>query len=290
MTIRQAMQTAQSQLQSKQNDEARFDSICLAEHAFNLDKTQLRLNADQPIDPTQYFELVSRRAAGEPLQYILGEWEFYGLPFAVGPGALIPRPETEMLVELALNFLRTPPGPSDHPPLQRGERLPQEPQGVSVVDLCAGTGCVGLSIAHHCPNAQVHLLELSEHALPYLHKNASRYPNAHIHHADIFNCALRIANCELILTNPPYIPTEELPRLSREVRQEPALALDGGPDGLAFYRAIADIWLPRLSPGGMLAAECGEGQAAQIAAMFAPYQTEIHKDFNGIERIVSASP
>ena len=266
-TIRQAMQQAQKSLcrdDRPRSSDARFDALCLAEKAFGLSKTQLRLNVEQQVDPAGYFELVARRGAGEPLQYILGEWEFYGLRFAVGPGVLIPRPETEMLVELAL------------------ERKP-----ATVLDLCAGSGCVGLSVAHHCPEAQVHLVELSDQAMPYLRKNAASYPNATIHQADIFHCQLSIVNCSLILANPPYVPTAEIPRLSREVRQEPALALDGGADGLAFYREIAQTWLPRLKPGGMLAVECGEGQAEQIAELLGGH-TEILRDFNAIGRVVTA--
>jgi release factor glutamine methyltransferase len=158
----------------------------------------------------------------------------------------------------------------------------------TVLDLCAGSGCVGLSVAHHCPNAQVHLLELSDEALPYLRQNAEKYPNAHVHQADIFNAEFLVQTADLILTNPPYIPTQEIATLSEEVRREPSMALDGGKDGLDFYRAIADTWLPKLPPGGMLAAECGEGQAEAVAGLFSPLQTEIMHDFNHIPRIVIA--
>jgi len=288
------MKQARSLLSNASNPDARFDSLCLAEKAFALDKTRLRLHADRIIDPTQYFALVSRRVAGEPLQYILGEWEFYGLRFRVGPGVLIPRPETELLVELALDFLHDCRGGL------QATRL------INIFDLCAGSGCVGLSIAHHCPSAQVHLLEISPEALPYLRENAKNYPNAHVHEADIFNAKCFMLNAQLILANPPYIKSAEIPQLSREVRHEPRLALDGGADGLDFYRALATSWLPTLTPGGMLAAECGDGQAEDVAEIFAKppaseggsdsaesrgvYKTEIHRDFNGIERIVVATP
>jgi len=277
LTIRQAIQKAQTSLP---NDDARFDALCLAEKAFGLNQTELRLHDDQSINPDEFFALVNRRASGEPLQYILGEWEFYGLRFAVGPGVLIPRPETEMLVEAALNS-------------QSAIRNSQ----LTVVDLCAGSGCVGLSIAHHCPNARVCLIELSEEAMPYLRKNAEAYPNAEVVEADVLNCQLPslrswqlrcIVNCQLILANPPYVKSNEVAGLSKEVRQEPRMALDGGADGLRFYRVLAEKWMPCLAPGGMLACECGEGQAREIAAMFAPYATEIIRDFNGIERVIIA--
>jgi len=266
------MKQAQTSLQANlaHSDDARFDALCLAEHAFGFNHTQLRLRTDQLVDPSEYFKLIARRAAGEPLQYILGEWEFYGLRFAVGPGVLIPRPETEMLVDIALQ-----------------SQVAMGNAQWNVVDLCAGSGCVGLSVAHHLPHAQVHLVELSDQAMPYLCKNAASYPNVKVHHADIFNCALRIAHYELILANPPYIPTAEIAGLAREVQREPVLAQDGGADGLDFYRGIAQHWLPRLSPGGMLVVECGDGQAQQIAALFGG-KTEILQDFNGIDRIVAA--
>jgi len=267
LTIREAIQIARTSLLP--SDDARFDALCLAEKAFGLSKTDLRLRGEQNVDPTEFFALAKRRAAGEPLQYILGEWEFYGLRFAVGPGVLIPRPETEMLVEIAVNS-------------EFGIRNSQ----FTVVDLCAGSGCVGLSVAHHCPGARVYLIELSDDAMPYLQENVKPYPNAEVIQADVLDCQLSIVNCQLILVNPPYVKSGELSALPPEVRREPRLALDGGADGLAFYRILAEKWLPRLAPGGLLACECGERQARSVAAMFVPHETSIAKDFNGVERVV----
>jgi len=249
------------------NEDARFEALQLAMHAFGLSKTQLRLKAERQVDPASYLELVRRRAAGEPLQYLLGQWEFFGLNFAVGPGVLIPRPETEMLVELAIEHL-------------------QDFEAPTVLDLCAGTGCVGLSVAHHCPNAQIYLLELSGEALPYLTQNAANYPSANVIQGDMLHAQCSMLNAQLILSNPPYVPTKEISGLSKEVQQEPKMALDGGEDGLKFYRAIAEIWRPRLMPGGVLGMECGEGQADDIARLFAGDQIEILRDFNDIRRVV----
>jgi release factor glutamine methyltransferase len=252
------------------SDDARFDILCLAEHAFHMDKTRLRLRAEQAVDPAPFYALVKRRAEGEPLQYILGAWEFYGLPFAVGPGVLIPRPETELLVDLALEFLRDKENPV-------------------VFDLCAGSGCVGLSVARHCPHAQVHLIELSGEAMPYLLQNARPYPNAHVHQGDILHPVSCILHPDLILSNPPYVKTGDIEALSAEVRREPPMALDGGADGLRFYRALADRWLPRLRPGGRMAVECGEGQASAVAEMFAGHGVEILRDYRGVERVVAVA-
>lgn len=270
MTIRQAMQIAQQSLLPS-NEDARFDVLCLAEKAWGCTPAQLRLHAQQSVQPEEFFALVRRRQAGEPLQYILGEWEFYGLRFAVGPGVLVPRPETELLVQLALEYL---------------QGLPDK--ACTVYDLCAGSGCAGLSIAHHCPQAQVKLLELSGEALPYLRENAKHYPNAEVIQADILHCPLSIINFTLVVSNPPYVRAGEIDGLRREVQQEPRMALDGGADGLVFYRALAAQWLPRLAPGGMLACECGEGQAGEIAAMFAPFGTVKRlRDFNAVERVIA---
>jgi release factor glutamine methyltransferase len=263
------MRAAQKRLRG---DDARFDALCLAGKAFALSKTDLRLRGDTSVDPAGFFALVDRRESGEPLQYILGEWEFYGLRFAVGPGVLIPRPETELLVEIAIHA-------------ECGMRNAE----MTAVDLCAGSGCVGLSVAHHCPNARVYLVEVSGGALPYLRENAKAYPNAEVIAADILDCRLPIAHCQLILANPPYVKSPDIAGLSEEVRREPRMALDGGADGLKFYRALAEKWLPRLAPGGLLACECGEGQARDVAAMFAPHAAAgIEKDFHGVERVVVA--
>lgn len=252
MTLSQAMNQAKKTL-------APFDALLLAEHAFKLDKTALRLQPNLPVNPSHYFGLVARRAAGEPLQYILGNWEFYGLPFAIGPGVLIPRPETEMLVELVLNA--------------NGENA-------TIIDLCAGSGCVGLSIAHHLPHAQVHLVELSDAALPYLKQNAASHSNVTLHHADAFSLNLK---ANIVVSNPPYIATHELAGLQQEVQHEPAMALDGGADGLDFYRKLAQHWLPQCD---VLAVECGDGQAEDIVQLFGGGQ--ILQDFNGIGRVVLA--
>jgi release factor glutamine methyltransferase len=254
--------------------DARFDTLCLAQKVFALDATQLRLRWHESCTPAQTAELQKlalRRAAGEPLQYILGEWEFFGLPFFVGEGVLIPRPETELLVTQGLQYL---------------ERYPQ----ATVLDLCAGSGCIGLCLAARCPGATVYLAETQQDALLWLHKNAQRYAGAstHIKTWDALQKpSLPPQSMDVILTNPPYIPTRELPGLQTEVQREPGAALDGGADGLLFYRSIAENWLPLLRPGGLLAIECGDGQAPEIAQLFTQArQLHILHDATGIARVV----
>ncbi|MDR0530849.1 MAG: peptide chain release factor N(5)-glutamine methyltransferase [Oscillospiraceae bacterium] len=263
-TLRQAVLWAQSRL----NENARFDAAQLACHAYGLNMTQLRLRGELPVDTQQLDSLVARRAAGEPLQYLLGQWEFYGLPFAVGPGVLIPRPETELLVDFALRCLE-------------GQERP------CVWDLCAGSGCVGLSVARRRPDARVFLLELSDKATPYLQKNAANCPNARVVQGDVFDKPAAAEPIQLILSNPPYVPSGEIDGLSAEVRHEPREALDGGPDGLRFYQALRENWFPLLAAGGAMAMECGEGQSQRLARQyFQGFAAQTLRDHNGIERVV----
>ncbi len=213
-----------------------------------------RFEADQILghagqDADLALRLATRRTKGEPLQYLLGEWEFYGLPFVVGPGVLIPRPDTEHLVDAALQFLKS------HP-------------RAAVADLCAGSGCVGLAIQKNTPHCQVTLVEKSDEAFAYLQKNASVLaPKAKRVQADIL--AGGFGQYDLIVSNPPYICKGLLPNLQTEVLYEPKMALDGGEDGLTFYRGIVKHWLPCLQKGGALMVEIGYDQAAAVTALFA---------------------
>lgn len=214
---------------------------------------------------------VSERAGGRPLQYVLGSWDFYGLTFSVGEGVLTPRPETELLVDFALDYLKDKETPI-------------------VLDLCAGSGCVGLTVAANVPKASVFLLEKSDKALAYLseNKNQLKRRNAELICGDLFNGFefFDIPKPDLILSNPPYIISSEISSLQKEVLHEPLMALDGGKDGFDFYRAIAEKWLPYCK--GAIAVECGEGQASQIENYFSSDCFNVYsvKDFNGIERVV----
>ena len=256
-------------------DSAAFECDQLMMHLLHLNKTELLLDSDRVLSATQeaaLFALVERRRGGEPLQYILGEWEFYSLPFTVGPGVLIPRADTETLVDAALVCLA-------------GHAAPV------VADLCSGSGCVAEAIAHCRPDAAVHAFELSEEALPYLHGNLVRnhIDNVTVSHRDVLAAPPAGLRPDLIVSNPPYIPAAELPNLQLEVRHEPEMALDGGEDGLLFYRAITARWLPLLSPGGAAAVEVGIGQADDVHALFttAGLDCTVREDMNGLPRVVA---
>lgn len=223
-------------------------------------------------------KMLLRRIGGEPLQYILGQWSFLDDTFFVGPGVLIPRPETEELVLQCETLLR-------------GRRAPV------IIDLCAGSGCIGLSLQKLVPEAQVYLVEYSDDALCYLQKNAAHLgldDKVHILRGDILRGAGAfpgLPQADLIVSNPPYIRADEIACLQREVQREPRMALDGGEDGLTFYRCFAADWTSKLKNDGRFAFECGEGQGSRIASLFEDvgFQSTITYDFNGFDRFVIAS-
>lgn len=219
-------------------------------------------------------ELVDRRIVGEPLQYLLGEWEFMGLPFSLGKGVLIPRPETELLCEQGFDFLEGRPVSARR-----------------VLDLCCGTGCIGISAKKYIPGAQVTCLDKYETPLRYTAENAARNEvTVNILRGDaLLPPDGTVGTFDLIFTNPPYILTGDLATLQTEVRHEPKEALDGGEDGLDFYRAITTHWVGRLVPGGALMAEIGVGESDAVREMFLAaglIDVRVIDDYCGIPRIV----
>lgn len=277
MTISELEKLGSQKLRASGKENSDFDARCLLEFVLNLNPTQYLLNRSEEVDSVcaeKFLSLVERRSNGEPLQYILGKWEFMGLPFYVGEGVLIPRPETEMLVEFALDFLKDKKNPV-------------------VIDLCSGSGCIAISVAKHLPNAKVYAVEKSDLAFPYLKKNIwlNCVFNVSAVHGDIFDrTLLSEIKPDLILSNPPYIRSPEIASLQSEVRNEPSMALDGGEDGLIFYREIANGWLDRLGTGGAIAVECAEDQTEDIIRMFSEktQYAEAFNDLSGLPRTVTA--
>jgi release factor glutamine methyltransferase len=258
-----------------------FDAACLLEKHTGVARGRLPIVAGEKPGGAlgAFWADVARRAAREPLQYLLGEWEFMGLRFAVGPGVLIPRPDTELLAETAVSALR-------------GKERPV------LVELCAGSGCVSVAAAVLLPACTVYSLELSDEAAGYLRRNCARHgveERVHPVKGDMLDpgaCAglPGKAGADALICNPPYIPSGEIASLQPEVaRHEPRLALDGGPDGLTFYRA-AGSWFSLLHPGGLAAFEVGAGQARAVAALFEKAglaDVRILKDCGGVERVVA---
>ena len=213
----------------------------------------------------------------EPLQHILGISDFYGYEFRVSSAVLIPRPETETLVELALGFLQPLPSPV-------------------VFDLGTGSGCIAITLAKRCPGVKVIASDVSESALNMAKLNAETLDaieQVKFREADGLAALAEGEQVDLIVSNPPYIPSGDIDGLQPEVRHyDPHLALDGGEDGLQFHRLLAAEGQSRLKPGGKLMAEFGDGQESAIEGLFAQAawaSVEITKDMTGRCRIVIAS-
>lgn len=252
-----------------------FEALCIFEDLLSLSRSQI-LISNEEADSGQFEtvkNVVERRKSGEPLQYILGKWDFYDMSFFVGEGVLIPRPETEMLVDFALEKLESIENPV-------------------VYDICAGTGCIGLTVANRIKNSQVFLFEKEEKAFRYLQKNKEKYSlsNVTLINCDIFDYNFSdLPKADMILSNPPYIKSSEIKELQREVLSEPHTALDGGEDGLMFYRCILDKWISNLKSSGYIAFECGENQSEDIISVINGKYSEknVIFDFNDIDRIVT---
>ncbi len=198
--------------------------------------------------------LAARRLSGEPAAYLVGRWGFYGLDFAVTPDVLIPRMDTEVLVDCAL------------------ARLRGKTELARVLDLCTGSGCIGCAIAHALPQSRAVLADISAPALAVARENIAALGLAGRVSAEQLDVRRdpprELGSFDMIVSNPPYIRDDEMPELDASVRDyEPALALAAGADGLDFYRAIAEKWTPLLRLGGWMLLEVGEGQAPDVTAL-----------------------
>lgn len=277
MTISELLKSGAERLKAAGIDDAEYDARCLAEYALNCDYFALRLDFQKELDEKvveKYFSLIERRLSGEPLQYILEEWEFMGLPFKVGEGVLIPRPETEILAEFAFDFLKKKNDPI-------------------VFDLCSGSGCIAISVAKLCPNSTVYAVEKSDAAFNYLMKNIelNGVKNVKAVKGDVFDkMSLSGIAPDLILSNPPYIRSSDIDGLQSEVKKEPITALDGGEDGYDFYRVIASDWIKQIKSGGAIAVECAEDQTEYISELFSEQASDVkaYNDLSGLPRGVIA--
>lgn len=251
---------------------------------YAADKSREQLYRDMPLYASAQLEkrveeLVQRRLAGEPVAYIIGEWEFYGLPLDISRDVLIPRSDTELLAERGI------------------ARAQEAGEGARVLDLCAGSGCVGLAIASQVPTCRVVLGDLSEGALRTCKQNVRRNGlNARVTCLSVDaldNPSPTLWDFDVIVCNPPYIPSGDIAGLDASVRDyEPRMALDGGEDGLDYYRAIAPKWKAALRLGGALLFEVGLGQAPAVEDILAQngYQDiQSAQDTQGIWRVVEGT-
>lgn len=249
------------------------DAALLLSHVTGQPPLSLRLDMTTALPDdvlTRFDALVSRRLTRQPLQYLLHTQPFLGRDFYVDERVLIPRPETELLAERAIAALREHPHPI-------------------ALDLCCGSGALAVSMALEVPGAQVHAADLSPDALTVTAKNAELLgASVTLHQGDLFAAVPTIA-FDVIVSNPPYIPSADCLTLQEEVRREPLMALDGGTDGLNFYRRIA-IDAPKfLRPGGVLLLEVGFDQAEAVMALLADFaDVQAHEDYQHIPRMIEA--
>ena len=256
-------------------DEPSFEASLLLERFAGVAYATLMTERDRLYDVPDLEAAVARRLTHEPLQYILGEWEFMGCLFSVNPACLIPRPDTEILVETAIRVL---------------------PPNAHVVDLCTGSGCIAVSTLVHRPDVTADALELYPRTLALATENAARNQVSERFNpveADLLDGGkerlMPYAPYDAILSNPPYIPTADIRDLSPEVHKEPVAALDGGTDGLIFYRAILRNYASMVKPGGYILLEMGYDQATslqELAAAYLPHaKVEILRDLGGNDRV-----
>ena len=227
-----------------------FDALCIFESKLGLTRHDLIMTGNKEAAKDQcdaVMKLSAKRAEGYPLQYLLGMWQFMDSEFFVGEGVLIPREDTSVVVQLCLDNIKNLYGTDN----------------LSIIDLCAGSGAISISLAKNLPNSKVTALELSDKAMYYLQKNIqhNRCNNVEAVNGNVFtDCSITDALYDVIISNPPYIISSEIKTLQREVQYEPVMALDGGSDGYDFYRAIISKWSKKLKSGGLLVFELGENQ------------------------------
>ena len=277
-TIGRILKWTEQYFKEKGIESPRLDAEVLLSHILGRERIYLYVHFDEPLEPAElarYREAIKQRVQRVPVAYIIGEKEFMGLTFRVTADTLVPRPDTEILVQAAVERLRA-----------RGE-TPR------FADIGTGSGAICLSILHFLPKAQADTVDISPAARAVAEENAAALEVADrvtFHTGDLL--APLAGQCyDAILSNPPYIPDGDIAALAPEVRlKEPRTALAGGKDGLDFYRRLTADAPAHLKDGGFLAVEVGIHQAAPVAALAVPAfsRTEILKDYAGIERVVIA--
>lgn len=275
MTVNEIYQSGLKLLENNNIENSKFEAQSLLQKAFSLDRVGFIIHKTDKADENcshNFLNFIEKRISGEPLQYILGEWSFMGFDFKVGRGVLIPRDDTEVVVNLCIDFLEN-----------RTDK--------KTVDLCSGSGAIAVAL-DKISGAKVTAVEIDETAFSYLETNVKEN-NSSV--KPVMADALKICDTfadgglDLIVSNPPYIKSADIETLQKEVQLEPRLALDGGEDGCDFYREIVNRWSRKLKKGGALAFELGEGQADAVKALMTEQgfsDFKISLDFGGVQRAI----
>ena len=249
MKLREIRKNTAKLLSENGIEASAFEADVILQALLNLDKTALIMKLEDELSTEQAEKLstiVSKRVEGYPLQYIVGSWEFYGREFAVGEGVLIPRADTETLIDTAKKLVE---------------------KKSTVIDLCSGSGCIAITLENEL-DADAFALEKSEQAYEFLKKNIAlnRSKTTPVL-CDVLNenSLKDIPQADVIVSNPPYIKTDEIKTLSKEIGFEPEMALDGDCDGLKFYREITHLWKEKIKTGGYLVYEIGYNQSEEVS-------------------------
>lgn len=275
-TIKKLIQWTAGYFRNHGVEEARLDAELLLGYVLGKPRIYLYTNYDQIMNKEElarYRELIRRRSAGYCTAVLIGEKEFMGIPFRVNEHVLVPRPDTEAWLEKVI---------------QRFRNLPD----ISVLDLGTGSGALAVSFLYYCKEARGVAVDISEKALETAKTNGERAgisDRVEFRRGDFLDALREDEQFDVILSNPPYIPSGDIDGLAEEVRREPRIALDGGPDGLKFYRTLGEKAVRFLRPGGLIAAEVGIGQAETVRAFFENgglTDIEIIPDYGGVDRAV----
>ncbi len=281
MKVREALRQARGRLQVSGVEDPGFEAEYLLRHALDCTRESLllSLDSDLTLSAQHHFDsLVGRRASGEPSAYITGHREFYGLDFKVDPRALIPRPDTELLVELALEFVSRQ---------STGGKIQ------SIVDVGTGCGAIAIALALHLPEAVITATDISHNALQLAHENVARHgvqDRINLLQGDLLAPVPR--PIDILVSNPPYIPSTEIPNLAREITShEPRLALDGGPDGMAVIERLIEQAKDKLTPGAALFIEIswdqGDAAISHARRLWPDSKASITPDFAGLDRVLT---
>jgi release factor glutamine methyltransferase len=276
MNVREVLLHGTTLLRSANIETPQLDASLVLAHLLHIEKSRLILmHNDSVSDKTfqEFTSLIKRRIDGENVAYLIGEKEFWGLQFKVNSSVLVPRPDTEILVEAALNWIK-----------------PQAEKNLRVIDICTGSGAIAVALKHECPNVTIEASDISEVALKVASENVRNLLGEGAITLYQSNLLDDISGkFDLIVSNPPYVPSGIIPSLSKEVQREPLLALDGGEDGLDLIRVLVSAATEKLNPNGKIFLEADSEQMADIKAILQEngfVDIEVVKDLAGLDRVI----